>query len=103
MALVDILMMSDTDVKPTSIAVGSVVKPVDFYDKDSLDKSAWNNEILPNLTYGYAIVVSLSPFTLVSEDAGHRWLKTNADLLKFYSVGRCKPDPLALAMTRLSE
>ena len=125
MALADILFMSDTDVFPMPLVVGSIVKINDVRVKSIPIPAVWppvsgpvsalpeEPVVVPQLPipddytqysqerFNHAIVVSVSPIVLVSEKANMRWT-TNIDLTKFIVVGKASDDVLTLCMTRLN-
>ncbi len=98
MALINVLARSDTDQQPFTIGVGSVVVPNTGTLPCPAIKGVSGSDAI---TYGYAIVVSMSPFTIVSEDASMRWQSTVQEE-NFFSVGTAKPSVLAVANTRLA-
>ena len=98
MAIADILFMSDTDTEVT-MDVGSIVIPLDTADMVSLGIPKIYSPVT-GVRFGFAIVVSMSPFILVSEAANMRWASSLA--INFKAVGKCTPDALTLANTRLT-
>jgi len=124
MALADILFMSDTDTFPLPLVVGSIVQLDNTPVKQVPMPAVWPPVVpvapivppvipVPQLQlpdqytgyiqerFGHAIVVSISPLILVSENANMRWSK-NIDITQFNVIGTAKPDALTLCMTRLS-
>jgi hypothetical protein len=95
MAVIDVLQLSDVSPAP-SIVVGAVVVPtgtaVRLASPPILDRGV--------MDFGYAIVVSIAPFVLVSERANMRW-ETTVKIADFTPVGMAMPDVLALCNTRL--
>jgi hypothetical protein len=103
MAIEDVLILSDTDAAPV-MDVGSVVVLADPITKKlAYPKIRGVSDVhyaMP-ASAGFAIVVSLSPFTLASANGNMRW-QTTVNQADFIAVGKAKPDVLAAAMTRLS-
>ena len=104
MALAEILFMSDTDTleQLTEMKVGSIVRSIDPND---MDKGALNTPAVDlsetNIRFGHAIVVSMTPFVLVSDGANMRW-ETTVDQSKFKAIGMATKEALDLAMLRLN-
>ena len=102
MALADILKISDNDPEPV-IEVGAIVELINKYavPYPLTIPAQYSKLTIPQL-YAHAIVVSMAPFVLVSEQANMRWESSiTADM--FSPIGWCTEEALNLAMTRLSE
>ena len=98
MALADILFMSDLDVTPLPLVVGAIVKAKDPYAV-LLQIPAQYIEYTQE-RFGHAVVVSVAPLVLVSENANIRW-SLNIDITEFKVIGMAKPDAVVVCMTRL--
>jgi hypothetical protein len=98
MSIADIILMSDTDTSYT-MGVGSIVVPVDFNKRALKAPSVPDTVVMPD--YGFAIVVSMSPFTLVSERGDMRW-QTTVNPTDFRAVGKASDDAMVVCNKRLN-
>lgn len=89
--------MSDVDNSGDIVKVGLVVEPKDPFRKLIQDSKY---KFSSHKNYSYAIVVSMVPFVLVSDDAGARW-ETTVVADDFKVIGRARPSVVERAMTRL--
>ena len=99
--------MKDTDTVASigAMAAGTVVKPKRLYDeKNKLIPVLPIPEIYGNLDlcFGHAIVVSMSPFTLVSERGHLRWCET-VKQENFDVVGIANEETMAICNTRIAD
>lgn len=96
MAIIDVLLLSD--VLPTPVVeVGAVVIPTG--SKGALASPPILGRGI--VDFGYAVVVSMTPFVLVSERGNMRW-ETTVSMADYTAVGKAKPEVLAICNTRLS-
>jgi len=95
MAIVDIILKTDKEEIP-EMEVGSIVIPVSGM---KLESPATTN--VETLEYGFAIVISMSPFVLVSERADMRWQYT-VSRENFVPIGKVIPEVFEKCKTRLN-
>ena len=95
MAIIDILEMSDSGEVP-DIGVGSVVIP-----KKGIQLLGQKSPFFERINYGFAVVVSMSPFILVSEKADMRWQNT-VKAEDYIVVGKANQETITRCNTRLN-
>jgi hypothetical protein len=100
MALINVLWRSDTDPiwAEQPLAVGSVIVPNTGGAIPSLKSPGVSEGEFK--TWGYAIVIQVSPLICASDLGDMRW--ANFDISKFTIVGKANADALATAMQRLA-
>jgi len=97
MSLVEIMLKTDDETKPVK-EIGSIVVPANSTVK--LESPAM--EGIEKCAYSHAIIISMTPFILVSEYADMRWERT-VKTEDFIPIGKVKADVLELCKTRTTE
>ena len=96
MALADVLKMNDV-MQPPTVGVGMAVVPTSF--PGQLISPALSPVV--SRDYGFAIVVSMTPFILVSESGNMRW-ETTVVPDNYTAVGPVRDEVMTICNTRLA-
>jgi len=97
MALINCVKLSDALAIAYAVDVGVVVVP----KSSAVRLSSPAIVDFAPFHYGFAIVVSMAPFVLVSEQGDMRW-ETTVKPIDFHAVGIARDDVMAIANTRLA-